>query len=170
MTVYVDDAAIGAEVFNIATGRKVKGTWYHMFSDRLDSRDLHEMAATIGLRRSYFQRSRYIAGPLKGFTNHSHDHYDVTESKKRAAIKNGAVPVTMTQAVMIWRDKRERELAARERKGQVNPSHSFEEQMKELNDMVNGEGRHALHTQRQIGRCVHCSCGARAQGRLLKKV
>lgn len=33
-------------------------------------------------------------------------------------------------------------------------------------DMFYGEGAHAGHTQKQIGRCVSCSCGVRVQGRL----
>jgi hypothetical protein len=38
--------------------------------------------------------------------------------------------------------------------------------MRDLRAMVAGIGAHAGHTRRQIGRCVHCSCGARAQARL----
>lgn len=41
--------------------------------------------------------------------------------------------------------------------------------LNDLYDMFNGAGRHAEHTQRQVGRCVHCSCGARVQGRLPKR-
>jgi hypothetical protein len=33
-------------------------------------------------------------------------------------------------------------------------------------DMLNGEGRHAGHQQKQVGRCVYCSCGLRVQGKL----
>lgn len=38
--------------------------------------------------------------------------------------------------------------------------------MRDLRAMVAGVGAHAGHTRRQIGRCVHCSCGARAQATL----
>jgi hypothetical protein len=38
--------------------------------------------------------------------------------------------------------------------------------VRDLEDMVAGQGAHAEHTRRQAGRCVVCSCGARAQGRL----
>ena len=38
--------------------------------------------------------------------------------------------------------------------------------LNDLYDMFNGTGRHAEHTQQQVGRCVYCSCGARAQGKL----
>lgn len=38
--------------------------------------------------------------------------------------------------------------------------------MRDLRAMIAGVGAHEGHTRRQIGRCVHCSCGVRAQGRL----
>jgi len=38
----------------------------------------------------------------------------------------------------------------------------------DLEDMLHGRGRHAEHTQTQAGRCAICSCGLRAQGRLIK--
>lgn len=38
--------------------------------------------------------------------------------------------------------------------------------LKNLAEMLAGTGAHADHTREQIGRCVHCSCGARAQGTL----
>lgn len=37
-----------------------------------------------------------------------------------------------------------------------------------LQDIRTGSGSHAKHKQRQIGRCVYCSCGARVQGRLVR--
>jgi hypothetical protein len=39
-------------------------------------------------------------------------------------------------------------------------------QIENLNDMISGLGIHSTHTQKQIGRCVVCSCGDRAQGRM----
>lgn len=41
--------------------------------------------------------------------------------------------------------------------------------LRNLDEMLTGTGAHASHTQKQIGRCVHCSCGARAQGQLPRK-
>jgi hypothetical protein len=38
--------------------------------------------------------------------------------------------------------------------------------LNETADMLYGEGAHAGHEQRQVGRCVACSCGMRVQGRL----
>jgi len=39
-------------------------------------------------------------------------------------------------------------------------------QLHDMADMLDGVGRHATHTQRQLGRCVVCDCGTRVQGRL----
>jgi hypothetical protein len=36
-------------------------------------------------------------------------------------------------------------------------------------EVLTGAGAHAEHEQRQIGRCVHCSCGMRVQGRLKRR-
>lgn len=41
--------------------------------------------------------------------------------------------------------------------------------LNDLYDMFNGTGRHAEHTQEQVGRCVYCSCGLRVQGQLPKR-
>lgn len=51
------------------------------------------------------------------------------------------------------------------------PSHALtiDAAMAYLNDlgaMLNGTGRHADHKRSQIGRCVYCECGLRAQGRM----
>ena len=43
-----------------------------------------------------------------------------------------------------------------------------DKQVQDLNDMLNGEGRHEGHKRKQVGRCVYCECGVRAQGRLKK--
>lgn len=43
-----------------------------------------------------------------------------------------------------------------------------DKQIQDLNDMLNGRGRHEGHARKQVGRCVYCSCGVRAQGRLKK--
>jgi len=39
----------------------------------------------------------------------------------------------------------------------------------DVTDVLNRTGKHADHTPKQVGRCVICSCGVRAQGRLAKK-
>lgn len=89
MTIYVDDARIHARV-----GR-FEAKWSHLFADTQD--ELHKFAQSIGLKRAWFQ------GPPK------HDpfwHYDVTESKRREAVKAGAVEVSFWDAptIMLARD------------------------------------------------------------------
>jgi hypothetical protein len=39
----------------------------------------------------------------------------------------------------------------------------------DLSNILTGRGRHAAHTRQQIGRCVYCSCGQRAQGKMTTK-
>lgn len=95
MTVYVDDMFLRADVPN--GGRQVRGVWCHMFSDSLDPTELHAMAARIGMRRSWFQHK-----PGRPF----HDHYDVTKSRRTAAVAAGAVGVSCEQMVEINRIKR----------------------------------------------------------------
>lgn len=34
-------------------------------------------------------------------------------------------------------------------------------------DVLRGTGEHADHEREQVGRCVHCSCGVRVQGRMV---
>lgn len=85
MTVYVDDARIPATV-----GR-ISGRWSHLFADTQE--ELHEFAAAIGCRRSWFQdRERRW-------------HYDLTESMRQRAIRTGARAVTTRQGVAIMRER-----------------------------------------------------------------
>ena len=81
MSVYVDNARIPARV-----GR-IRGRWSHLISDNPDLTELHTFAAAIGLRRAWFQ-----PGPTG-----RHPHYDLTETKRAAAIAAGAVPVSWHQ-------------------------------------------------------------------------
>jgi hypothetical protein len=82
MTVYVDNARIPARV-----GR-ISARWSHLFADTQD--ELHAFAASIGLKRSWFQPGRPIGGKPS-----RHWHYDVTDAKRAAAIKAGARPVSI---------------------------------------------------------------------------
>lgn len=68
MTVYVDNSIF-----------PYRGKLYcHMATDG-DIEELHEMAAKIGMRRSWFQ-------------NHpAHPHYDLSPQKRLLAIRNGAI-------------------------------------------------------------------------------
>ena len=65
--------------------------------------ELHEMADIIGLKRVWFQDHEAMP------------HYDLTESKRNLAVRNGAIEITLRQTVehmAAWRE--ERRLAARD--------------------------------------------------------
>jgi len=67
--------------------------WCHMFADEVD--ELHEFAKRLGLRRSWFQNDERLP------------HYDVTENKRREAVRLGAVEVD--RRVTFQHIKRNRE-------------------------------------------------------------
>lgn len=104
MTVYVDSMLMSASVYNPGSGRTHSSRWSHLFSDQLNPAELHAFAQSIGLRRSWFQEGRDLLDREK--PDPVQDHYDVTEFKRRVAIKAGAVPVDCDRAVSIWRAKR----------------------------------------------------------------
>jgi hypothetical protein len=94
MAVYVDDARIPARV-----GR-ISARWSHLTADTQD--ELHAFALSIGLRRSWFQPGKsYGARPSR------HWHYDVTESKRQAAIRAGARPISGSAEYMAIVTRRE---------------------------------------------------------------
>lgn len=94
MTVYVDDSHIPARV-----GR-LNARWSHLFADTQD--ELHAFAASIGLKRSWFQPGK----PRPDGTPSHLWHYDVTDSKREQAIHAGAQPVTWREAAEIMRRRR----------------------------------------------------------------
>lgn len=72
MTVYVDELVRRpTKIRCFQTGS------CHMLADTLD--ELHAMAARIGLKRSWFQAHPH------------HPHYDLTASRRAAALEAGAV-------------------------------------------------------------------------------
>lgn len=73
----------------------------HMFTDQLNLSELHEMAKRIGMKLAWFQGEASVP------------HYDLTGSRREAAIAAGAVEVDRRQAVGIWRARRALERAAR---------------------------------------------------------
>jgi hypothetical protein len=87
MTVYVDNFGVPAQVGSI------KGRWSHMIADT--EAELHEMAEKIGLQRRWFQDPRTNQTPRYRPDSYAANawHYDVVQSKRRAAIALGAVPV-----------------------------------------------------------------------------
>jgi len=67
--------------------------WSHMFAGSLD--ELHEMALTLGLRRSYFQPARE-GRPWSA-------HYDITPPKRKLAVIRGASEITARSWVLRHR-------------------------------------------------------------------
>ena len=97
MSVYVDDFFVQADVPNGA--RVVRGRWCHMTADSRE--ELDAMADVIGLRRSWIQHP----GTWK-------EHYDVTMSRRAAAVRAGAIEITLHEATERHRRKREQLRAA----------------------------------------------------------
>jgi hypothetical protein len=82
MVVYVDSAK------NTLGRMKMS----HMSADTVE--ELHAMAEQIGLKREWFQdHSRY-------------PHYDVSQSKRKLAVKAGAIEVSSRQLVQLLRAMR----------------------------------------------------------------
>ncbi len=83
MTIYVDNLNLRASVKNGA--RTHTSRWCHLMSD-VDDAELLAFAQRIGLKPEWLQD----AGT---FTS----HFDVTEPKRRAAVRAGAIEIS-------WRD------------------------------------------------------------------
>lgn len=92
MSVYVDDFFTRADVPN--GNHVVRGRWCHMTADTREELDV--MADAIGLRRSWIQ----YPGTWK-------EHYDVTLSKRRAAVAAGAIEIDFREAARLHAERRE---------------------------------------------------------------
>jgi Protein of unknown function (DUF4031) len=84
VTVYVDDFRIQATV------GPYKAHWSHLFTDSPNIEELHTFAASIGLRRSWFQDKQSGA------------HYDVTDKYRQRAITAGAKAVHWRDVRTVW--------------------------------------------------------------------
>jgi hypothetical protein len=101
MTVYVDELP--------ATGWGKWNSGAHMLGNDLD--ELHAMAASIGLRREWFQDDSTFA------------HYDLTASKRRLALAAGATEIDLGEIpddVLMRRKDGSYELR-NERMARLNP-------------------------------------------------
>ena len=89
MTCYVDDAYIKTEPGYL--GMRFGAVWCHMTADTKD--ELHEFAAQLGLKRSWFQDKPY-----------GQWHYDVTKTVRARAVKAGAVEIghTLEDFARVW--------------------------------------------------------------------
>ena len=63
----------------------------HMYADSLD--ELHATARLIGLRRDWFQPKDKLP------------HYDLVPTKRKAAVRAGAIEHTREQMVQFMRDR-----------------------------------------------------------------
>ena len=87
MSVYVD--ACVPQVQRDFRKKYLRDTkWCHLLADTEE--ELHEFAGLIGCRRSWCHRaSQYL-------------HYDLTESKRDLAVRNGAVEVNRRELVALY--------------------------------------------------------------------
>jgi hypothetical protein len=58
-----------------------------------DLEELHRFAESIGLRRAWFQNHRVVP------------HYDLTPSKRAAAVRLGAIETTGIDAMRRWKER-----------------------------------------------------------------
>lgn len=94
MTIYVDNFRVPA-----TAGRR-KSRWSHLATDSPDIEELHTFAESIGLRRSWFQEYTKVGHLYR-------PHYDVTDTRRAAAIRGGAVQVPYRGIPEILRRARE---------------------------------------------------------------
>jgi len=80
MTVYVDDA-------KNPYGRMLMS---HMMADTMT--ELFKMANAIGLKSEWFQNTRLL-------------HYDLSQTKRALAVKLGAIEVTSSELVRLFRSE-----------------------------------------------------------------
>lgn len=101
MTVYIDTLIRHDLTGKSAQVQRVfKDGACHMFTDSEDLKELHDMAWTIGMRRSWFQDDRDLP------------HYDLNPARRAAAVRAGAVECDKYKTVDVMRSNRAR------RKGQ----------------------------------------------------
>ncbi len=106
----------------LATVGRLTSRWSHLTADTEE--ELHEFAARIGLKRAWFQPQTYwpdteaTRASGKAGLVRRRGHYDVVESRRRAAIAAGAVPVRLGEEP--WREKR-RGTHLRERRNEHGP-------------------------------------------------
>src|SRR5258708_368337 len=113
MTVYVDDARIPATVRN--GSRSHTSAWCHLTADTQE--ELHEFAARLGLKRSYFQPGK----PRGDGSRAPFWHYDVTAGVRAKAIRMGAQPPPWREMPDIMRAREAARQAAGERRPAPRP-------------------------------------------------
>lgn len=76
--------------------------WCHMTADTKE--ELHEFAARLGLRRSWFQDPVEQGSARPGSPGAGHWHYDVTKTVRARAVRLGAVEIGhgLEEFARIW--------------------------------------------------------------------
>lgn len=98
MTVYVDNFR------RPATVGRVKGRWSHLTADTPD--ELRQFAVAIGLSPSWFQaRCKTVSCPTRDGVC-AHFHFDVVDTKRDAAIQDGAVSIDIREMGAITSARR----------------------------------------------------------------
>ena len=64
----------------------------HLVADSIE--ELHEFAGQLGLKRSWFQNHPRLL------------HYDLTQNKRRLAVKKGAIEITTFELVSIMKGRK----------------------------------------------------------------
>lgn len=82
MAIYVDSYRKLAKV------GKLTCRWSHLFTCPDNDSELHKFAKGIGLLRSWFQPGRW-------------PHYDVSDSMRAKAIKNGAIEIGTQEGMKL---------------------------------------------------------------------
>jgi hypothetical protein len=110
MAVYVDDMALKTDVPD--GNRVVRGRWHHLFADTHE--ELMQLARQIGLNPRWIQHA-----------GEPGEHFDVVASKRAAAIRAGATPVSWRFAgeFMAGRRQEAMQRAAREACTLAGPCH-----------------------------------------------
>jgi len=87
MSVYVDTAV--PQVHRDFRKKYLKGQkWCHLVADTEE--ELHKFAELLGLKRAWCHRNSKIL------------HYDLVESKRELAVRNGAVELSRKEFVKLW--------------------------------------------------------------------
>jgi hypothetical protein len=88
--IYVDDLFYWPGPMSPAA-RKHGCSWCHLMTDELTMENLHRFAASIRLKRSWFQDRRGLP------------HYDLTPGARARAVATGAREVSCTEIIRLCR-------------------------------------------------------------------
>lgn len=95
MACYVDTMRAGFQPTHVKNRRYVMS---HLFADSRE--ELFAMVDKIGVERKWFQRPASVGGIGM---DASWEHFDITQSKKKLALLNGASEVSMREmAAFAW--------------------------------------------------------------------